>query len=155
MKFEHLIEVNNPLSLHIEALSREQLYRGLVIRAESPTLFMPQLISCNLLEKTPEKITRRLNYGKFSITDYVHFVENKTVTYFVPEQGEIAASSLEMHIEEPQPNHLFVRFIYQDPSPDDGVDAFYNDFKRSAYQEADIDTISIIRQLFNEGRLGN
>jgi len=33
------------------------------------------------------------------------------------------------------------------------MDAFYNEFRRSAYQEADIDTIRIIRQLAEEGRL--
>lgn len=155
MKFEHLVEVNNPLNPHITSLSREQLYRGLVLRAESPTLFMPQLVTCEILEKTPEKLTRRLNYGKFSIKDHVSFEANKSVSYFVPKQGEILDSTLEMLIEEPEPDHLFVRFTYQDSSSNEGVDSFYNDFKRSAYQEADIDTISMIRQLAAEGRLGS
>jgi hypothetical protein len=29
----------------------------------------------------------------------------------------------------------------------------YDDFKRSAYQEADIDTVRILRQLAGEGKL--
>ena len=40
MKFVHLIEINatdNPL---IDPLSRDQLWRGLVLRAERPTLFV-------------------------------------------------------------------------------------------------------------------
>jgi hypothetical protein len=58
-----------------------------------------------------------------------------------------------MTIEEPQPGSLFVRFAYDSGLPDDDMDAFYNEFRRSAYQESDIETIRIIRQLAEEGRL--
>ncbi|MDB5772412.1 MAG: hypothetical protein JWM42_2786, partial [Burkholderia sp.] len=32
-------------------------------------------------------------------------------------------------------------------------EAFYNEFRRSAYQESDIDTVRTIRQMAEEGRL--
>ncbi|MFM7524319.1 MAG: DUF1857 domain-containing protein, partial [Betaproteobacteria bacterium] len=32
-------------------------------------------------------------------------------------------------------------------------EAFYNDFRREAYKEADIDTIRVIRELAQQGRL--
>ncbi|MHA0111691.1 AtaL-like protein, partial [Klebsiella pneumoniae] len=41
MKFNHLIQINDPLNPLIDSLTREQLWRGLVLRAESPRLFMP------------------------------------------------------------------------------------------------------------------
>jgi hypothetical protein len=51
---------------------------------------------------------------------------------------------------------LFVRFEYDDGTQEvDGTpDAFYNEFRRSAYQESDIDTIRVIRQLAADGELG-
>jgi hypothetical protein len=73
----------------------------------------------------------------------------------VPAQNEIPASDLHMTIEEPQPGALFVRFDYDDHAGDSvsTEEAFYNEFRRSAYLEADIDTIRVIRQLAQEGQL--
>jgi hypothetical protein len=59
---------------------------------------------------------------------------------------------LEIVIEEPLPERLFVRFIYEDTSSDDGPEGFYNSFRRSAWREADIDTIKMIRQMASDGR---
>jgi hypothetical protein len=77
------------------------------------------------------------------------------VLYHVPEQNEIPVSDLSMTIEEPQPGALFVRFEYDDhlPDNDDKENAIYNDFRRSAYEESDIDTIRVIRQLADQGQL--
>ena len=73
----------------------------------------------------------------------------------MPEQTDIPASDLRMSIEEPQPGALFVRFEYDDHQDETESEeaAFYNEFRRSAYLEADIDTIRIIRQLAHEGQL--
>jgi hypothetical protein len=88
------------------------------------------------------------------VRDSVTFLPQLSVHYHVPAQGEIPASSLVMSIEEPEPEVFFVRFEYADDSEDSdaGMDAFYNEFRRSAYEEADIDTIRIIRQLAQDGR---
>jgi hypothetical protein len=69
----------------------------------------------------------------------------------VPAQKDIPASSLTMSIEEPQSGIFFVRFEYDDGTGE-SEEEFYNDFRRSAYKEADIDTIRIIRRLAEEGR---
>ena len=37
---------------------------------------------------------------------------------------------------------------------EDQAEAFYNEFRRSAYQEADIDTIRMVRELAENGALG-
>ena len=87
MKFEHLIEINDPLNPLIDPLSVDQLWRGLVLRAESPK--------------------------------------------------------------------LFVRFEYVDAhdAATDAANAMYDEFRRSAYQESDIDTIRVLRDLAANGRL--
>ncbi|HEV7856253.1 MAG TPA: SRPBCC family protein [Herminiimonas sp.] len=153
MQFQHLIQINDPLNPLIDTLTRDQLWRGLVLRAEAPKLFVPHLDECTLLERDGEVQPRSLRYGELIIHDHVTFNAQNTVRYDVPAQGDIPASSLVMTIEEPQPEALFVRFEYNGGQPDDDLDAFYNAFRRSAYEESDIDTIRVIRQLAEQGRL--
>ena len=155
MKFHHLVEINDPLNPLIEPLSRAQLWQGLVLRAEAPQLFMPHLDRCELLERSANTLGRALTYGKLVIHDTVYFFPQERVLYQVPAQTDIPASSLCMSIEERAPEVFFVRFDYDDGNTEQesAADAFYNDFKRSAYQEADIDTISLIREMADQGRL--
>ncbi len=40
MKFSHLIQIDDPSNPLIEALTREQLWKGLVLSAERPALFV-------------------------------------------------------------------------------------------------------------------
>jgi hypothetical protein len=161
MKFSHLVQINDPLNPLLDPLTREQLWRGLVLRAEEPKTFVPWLDACKVLERSipsqPEQwIARQLRYGELLIRDHVTFLAMSRVHYEIPEQKDIPASSLCMSIEEPQPELLFVRFEYDDGQGDveDSATALYNEFRRSAYQESDIDTIRVIRQLAAANQLG-
>jgi hypothetical protein len=60
-----------------------------------------------------------------------------------------------MKIEAPGEAVLLLRFCYDDGQGEhtDPANEMYDDFKRSAYQEADIDTVRILRQLASEGKL--
>ena len=147
MKFEHLIEINNPTDPRINSLTRKQLWDGLSLRAKTPRLFFEHLDACDILERTHNFMTRRLRYGSLIIHDKVHFVPHYKIRFDIPAQNEITESSLEITIEEPYENHLFVRFVYQDMTPDDSHQAMFNDYKRLAYYEMDIDMIRIIRRL--------
>jgi len=154
MHFAHLIQINDPGNPLVATLSREQLWHGLVLRAERPTLFVMGLDRCEIIHRTQTGIGRRLYFGKLVIEDAVRFFPPLKVHYLVPEQDEIPASGLTMTIEAPQPDSLFVRFDYEDARvAADTADAFYDTFRRSAYQEADIDTIRVIRQLAASGKL--
>jgi hypothetical protein len=154
MKFSHIIEINDPLNPLIDSLNRQQLWRGLVLRAENPMRFVPHLDHCVLLERSSASLTRELRYGTLTVRDLVTFLPQEQVHYQVPAQQEIPASSLTMSIIEPQHDLLAVRFDYEDGTTDEAgsMDAYYNEFRRSAYQESDIDTIRIIRQLASEGQ---
>lgn len=157
MKFAHLIEINDPLNPLIDPLTRDQLWRGLIVRAESPKSFVPWLDRCNITERSPLSISRELQYGALIVRDRVTFLPKDQIRYHVPPQKDIPESTLTMTIEEPEPDILFVRFEYDNGTDDPGesVDAFYNEYRRSAYQESDIDTIRIIRQMVEEGLLGD
>lgn len=155
MKFNHLIQINDPLNPLIDNLTREQLWRGLVMRAEAPQLFMEHLDECQLSDKTEAAVKRMLRYGELRIHDVVTYTPQVRVHYQVPAQGEIPDSSLSMTIEEPEDEALFVRFEYDDGTPEevDSEKAFYDQFRRSAYEAADIDTIRVIRELITKGSL--
>jgi len=156
MKFEHLIEINDPLNPLIDALSREQLWRGLVLRAESPKLFVPHLDECLIDERSDSGFRRRLRYGEqLVIEDRVILLSQRQVRYEVAAQKDISASSLTMTIETPSADTLWVRFQYDDGHDDatDAANAMYDDFRRSAYKESDIDTVRVLRELAEQGRL--
>ncbi|TFW28265.1 SRPBCC family protein [Massilia horti] len=155
MKFEHLIEINDPKNPLIEAITREQLWRGLVLRAESPTTFMPQLDDCVVKERSESGFTRSLHFGDLVVRDKVFLTPLQQVRYEVPAQGEISASTLTMTIEAPVEGALLVRFCYDDghDALADAANEMYDEFRKSAYQEADIDTIRILRELAAQGKL--
>ena len=155
MKFEHLIEINDPLNPLIDTLTREQVWRGLVLRAETPTLFMPHLDECTIDERESGSFRRRLRFGELVVVDRVSLTPLQEVRYDIPEQGEISASSLTMSIESPSEHALYVRFKYDDghDAATDAANAMYDEFKKSAYQEADIDTIRVLREMAGAGKL--
>jgi hypothetical protein len=155
MIFEHLIQVNDPLNPLIDTITREQLWRGLVMRAESPKLFVPHLDECTIGERTSGSFTRRQRYGDLVIDDRVLLTPLHEVRVDVPAQGEISASTLSMTIEAPSEGLLLVRFRYNDGHAEslDDVSKMYDEFKKSAYQESDIDTVRVLRQLAAEGKL--
>jgi hypothetical protein len=156
MKFEHLIEINDPLNPLADTMSREQLWRGLVLRAEDPKRFVPHLDECTIGERESGSFKRRLRYGELVIDDVVYLTPLQEVRYEVPAQGDIAASRLTMTIEAPSEGVMWLRFLYDDGNPGatDEMGKMYEDFKKSAYQEADIDTVKIVRQMAAEGKLG-
>jgi hypothetical protein len=155
MKFEHLIEINDPLNPLMDTITREQVWRGLVLRAEDPKLFVPHLDECTIGERSSGSFTRRLRYGELVIDDTVRLTPLEEVRYEVPAQGDIAESLLTMRIETPGEGMLLVRFTYDDgnASATDEMGRMYEDFKKSAYQEADIDTVKVLRQLAADGKL--
>ncbi|WMW80533.1 SRPBCC family protein [Undibacterium cyanobacteriorum] len=155
MKFEHLVEINDLSNPLIEVISREQLWRGLILRAESPKMFVSYIDQCAITDRTEVSMTREIQYGTLLITDHVSMVHNDYVHYEVPAQDQIPPSSLRMSIEEPEPDHLFVRFCYEDghTAAEDEANEMYDEYRRSAYHEADVDTIRVIRELAEGGLL--
>ncbi len=155
MKFEHLVEINDLNDPMILVISRAQLWRGLVLRAEAPKLFVPYLDEAGISDSTEVSMRRSLRYGDLVIEDQVTLTHLEHVHYAVAAQKDIPDSSLRMSIEEPQPDALFVRFIYDDghTPEEDAANELYNEYRRSAYHEADVDTVRLIREMAEDGRL--
>ncbi|MES2831598.1 MAG: SRPBCC family protein [Pseudomonadota bacterium] len=155
MKFDHVLKINDPMHPLIEDITHAQLWRGLVLRARSPMLFIPWLDACDVVVHSPTVLERVLRYGDVKIHDSVTLLPERQIRYEVPSQPDIPASQLVMAIEAPDGTQLDVRFTYDDGVEEipGSMEAFYNDHRRAAYREADIDTVRIIRQMAGEGRL--
>ena len=151
MNFEHLIQINDPLNPLVESLTREQLWEGLVLRAEQPQLFVMGLDSCSILSRTDSTMERELHYGQATVRDHVTLTPQKSVRYDISATADYVGGSLTMTIEQPDELQLFLRFEYRTslPSADQNVDPDAHqteEIVKSAYRESDIDTVRLIRQ---------
>lgn len=153
LRFEHLVQINDPADLRIEALSREQLWRGLWLRAQAPKLFIPWLDEALIENLENGQLRRSLRFGSYEVRDIVHFEGDEAVRYEVQDSESGNRFELVMRIEEPAPQRLFVRFSYEAQSPDHRADNPLGDMVRSAYRHADEDTVFRIRQLAASGVL--
>jgi hypothetical protein len=151
--FEHLVQVNDSGDPRLEQLSRRQLWRGLVQRAERPRYFTPWLVSNEITKRADGSWERELDFGSFRVRDRVDFQAEQSVRYQVLESGVATQATLTMRIEEPAPGELFVRFIYSVQSPDHDAQSPLAGFVRDAYRCADEDTIGGIRVLAASGLL--
>jgi hypothetical protein len=152
--FSHLVEINDLLNPLLDTLTREQLWSGLVRRAEDPAQFVIGLDSCRIVGRDGESLLRELQFGSLVVRDRVSFAPLQSVRYDVEAGENFPASTLVMRIEEPQPEHLFVHFEYSDQRPEPrGEDFEALRVLHSAYKAADIDTIRGIRRLIAEGSL--
>ncbi|MFJ4289501.1 SRPBCC family protein [Cupriavidus sp. NPDC089707] len=156
MRFEHLVEINDPGNPQLDPLTPDQLWQGLVLRAESPELFVLGLDSAEVVARGDNWIDRVLHFGQASIQDRVVFEPRRQVRYETAATAEHAGGTLTMVIEIPGPGALLLRFIYDTtmPAVDASGDDRYAEIVKSAYHEADIDTVRKIREIADTGRLG-
>ncbi len=154
MNFEHLIQINDPLNPLVESISRAQLWEGLVLRAEQPQLFVLGLDSCTILTRTEHTLERELHYGQATVRDRVTLTPDESVRYDILATESHVGGSLTMTIEQPDEVQLFLRFEYQTTLPTaDTQDARQtSEIVKSAYREADIDTVRLIRQYVQQRR---
>jgi hypothetical protein len=147
MEFVHLVQINDPRTPGIEPLTREQLWQGLVARAERPAHFLIGMDECRILGRGENTLERQLRFGSLVVRDRVVFVPGVAVRYEIEATAQVPGGSLVMQIEEPQPEQLFVRFEYRLEVGESRAEAYLSEFRKSAYREADIDTVWMIRQL--------
>lgn len=155
MKFEHLVEINDLNNPLIDVITREQLWHGLVMRVESPKTFMPYMDQCVVTQLDALTLSRVLHFGEFVVEDVVTLRPMESLRCDIKAQADLANSCLLMTIEEPEPARLFVRFAYdmQESSSEDADSEMVAKYRQSAYVEADIETIRLIRELAEAGRL--
>jgi len=156
MRYEHLVQVNDPLQPLLTEISREQLRRGLLRRAERPAEFVLGLVGAEIEQRHDEpgctRLSRTLDFGNFRVRDQVTVDGDGSIAK-VEAGANHGAGTLRIRIEEPVPGSLFLRFVYE-AEERDAVDTVSRQLREQAYRSADIDTVWRIRELVEHGELG-
>lgn len=149
MRFEHLVQVNDPLNPFIEPLTRAQLWQGLLLRAEQPGVFMHHLEGARIVARGELSLARELDFGSFKVRDRVRLEPMQRMLIETEASQDRGVGTLSVSIEEPGEALLQLRFQYhlqRTRSEDAAQEAMYDRFLKSAYLQADIDCVRIIRQ---------
>jgi hypothetical protein len=160
MRYEHLVQINDPLMPLLDTLTRNQLWQGLVLRAEEPTQFVLGLESAVIhsheVRGGVHELKRTLDFGSFKVEDRVRLIRDRRSEIHTQAGPTWPASRLTITIEEPEPELLFLRFVYEsDESPAEAErDPVIVALREQAYERADLDTVVRIRALAEQGVLG-
>ncbi|MCB1669906.1 MAG: AtaL-like protein [Gammaproteobacteria bacterium] len=146
LKFEHIVQINDPDDANIKPLTRAELWEGLLLRARDPGKFNAAL-SCRLGDENHDGFVRYIQAGE------TEFRERVTLTFQERIETVISGSDQPLHaesetiIEEPAEGYLFVRFIYRRDLEDSPEGEMVGEHLKSAYFHTDIDAIALIRML--------
>ena len=154
MKFEHLIEINNPLDPFIDALTPGQLWRGLLKFVEEPTALVLGLDRCTITARGDNWLHRELHYGSVKVLDHAVLEPPLRVHYTTKPSAELPAGALTIAIEAPDDVRLYMRFIYETfPQGHLIAPAEYQEVMKQAYRDAGIDIVKQIRDYAAAGQL--
>jgi hypothetical protein len=160
MRYEHLVQINDPLMPLLDALTRNQIWQGLVLRAEAPAQFVLGLESATIhtheIHDGVHELTRTLDFGSFRVEDQVRLVPDRGSETRTRAGPTWPASRLTITIEEPEPELLFLRFVYEsdESASESELDPVIVRLREQAYESADLDTVVRIRALAEQGALG-
>lgn len=154
MRFEHIIEINNPQSPVVEPFAREALWRGLMLRVLEPQRFPLGPDRCESTPgAVPNQVRRTLHFGALQMSDTVSWRSNEAVRFEPNTQPDTTPINLDISIETPAPDVLLLRFVYESAGPLTAEESFYNDYRQSAWLENDRDMVRSLRQWLTEGGL--
>jgi hypothetical protein len=155
MKFEHLIEINDPLNPLIDPLTRDQLWNGLLAYIEDPVPFLLGLDRCTIAAREEHEWKRELEFGRMTVRDKVRFGPKERIRIDTEPSAQLPAGALTLTIEQPSAAQLFLRFVYETfPQGHEVAAPEYQGVVKQAYRQAGIDIVQRIRELAGAGALG-
>jgi hypothetical protein len=146
MRYEHLVQINDLTRPDFPQLPRAALWIGLLARAERPQLFDPGIDEARIVGRGPNQLQVELRRGSVVAKETIRLEPGRAVEISVA-GAHYAGSTLSIAIEEPEPQALFLRFVYELrgeglPATDEERTAL-----RSAYYHSNLDTVRHIREL--------
>jgi Acetylaranotin biosynthesis cluster protein L len=155
MRFEHLIEINSPrvsIGTVVPPFTREQLWRGLMVRVQTPQRFPMGPERCDWAETEPGRIQRTVHFGQHVMHDEVVAEPGQRLVFTPQAHGDTAPIRLSIAIEEPQAGQMVLRFTYEALAAQTAEEAYYNDYRHNAWLHNDRDMVRTLRQwLSDEG----
>ena len=116
MHYEHLVAVNDLSNPLILALTRSQVWRGLLLKVEAPDLFLPNVEAAEIIQRSPSLLIREMQLGALKIRDHIHLQFEQQIRYETQANDQHAGGMLTIDIIEPDEDNLLVRFTYNTPS---------------------------------------
>ncbi|HEU4622660.1 MAG TPA: AtaL-like protein [Burkholderiaceae bacterium] len=156
MRFEHLVQINDPLVPLLDTLTRAQLWSGLALFAHEPMRFNPVLEDARVISQGADAIERELNFGTHVVRDRVTLATLRELTIAIEPGTRWPASRLTVRIEEPSNDALFLRFVHEWPedAPRTELDEQTIGMREQAYKLHHLDIVARIRDLGRGGLLG-
>jgi hypothetical protein len=149
LEFEHLLEVDGLK----EPISREDLWFGLLYRAEDARPFLPGLERCHIVERHHDELVRELHFGQALVRDRVRWSAPDWISFEIEATPEHVSGCLTISIEESKTG-FYLRFCYHTDLPEtNGEEAKYAEILREAYYRSDLDTLRVIREIARPGRV--
>lgn len=153
MRYEHLVEINDPLFPLLPHLTREQIWAGLMLRAHAPQRFIHGLDGA-VVEEVPSDdattvLRRTLDFGAFTVRDLVRMRPQESMHTEIEAGAEWPQSRLIISIEEPEGGGLYLRFVYEwdQASAGSELDHVMLALRKQAYHDSDLDTVVRLREL--------
>jgi hypothetical protein len=149
------VPVNDRSNADLPVLTRSQVWRGLVLKAENALPFVPKMTKCEVFEQGDNYLVRDVVFRGDPATERVTFYPEQKVQ-FDRTAGNVLGSILN-EIEEDGQGNLFLRFTFS--LEKEGLPAGSPEEKEYAQQmEGDYlgavqATLNAIRQWVKEGTL--
>ena len=154
MRFEHLIEINSPRpdwQATMPSFSRWQLWQGLMQRVMAPQRFENGPDRCDCETISPTLVRRTLVFGQHVLKDEVQLAAEERLIFTPQAHDETAPIRLTIQIEEPQAHQMVLRFVYEAVGEQTAEEAYYNDYRHSAWLHNDRDMVKQLREWLHEG----
>ena len=156
MRFEHVIEINavqTAVEMVVPAFTPEQLWRGLMIKVLTPQRFPMGPDRCTVTDEGEGRWRREQVFGPHTLVDHIHTVPGQQLRFTPEPHGDTAPIQLTITLETPQPGLLVLRYVYEAVGAQSSDEAYFNDYRYSAWLAHDRDTVRTLRQWLTEGGL--
>ena len=151
MRYEHLVQINDPANPHIVPLSRAQVWAGLMQRVHAPQRFPVGPQGASVLAGDRENVLHRVvDFGTLTIRDTVHLQPQRHLRFVPERRDDMVPVTLSIALETPpalDDAALFLRFIYECDVDDPDTDGY----RQQAWLANDVDMVRTIRQWQEEG----
>ena len=153
MEFEHILVVNDPDQPDIPLLTSEDVWFGLLCRAEDPVAFLPGLERCEIIEREEQRLVRDLYFGQMRVRDHVTLQPLQSICFEAQASEQHPGGRLTISLENPAPQVMTLRFRYETSLDQANIADAANpeeaakivEYIRSAYYNSDLDTLKRIR----------
>jgi hypothetical protein len=143
---EHLVRINDASNPAVAWLTRQQLWKGLLHTIRVPQALDKSIDAADVSEQAHGMLRREIRRGVVSTIDEVKVIAGQILVISADPASAFQGSTLTMRIEEPAPEVLFVRFIYELHGLETQRTEQEDQARRRAYEASDIERVREARR---------